>query len=77
MINEVANLRREYWVLINGQVYILNYKVSLYDLFIFIQKEKAALILEYNQKIVSQLQAKNIFLKHLDRIEFVTIVGGG
>lgn len=77
MENKVANLRSGYWIFINGQVYIINYQVSLYDLFVFIQKEKSALILEYNQKIVSQLQAKNILLNHLDRIEFVTIVGGG
>jgi thiamine biosynthesis protein ThiS len=77
MENKVANLRSDYWIFINGQVYIINYQVSLYDLFVFIQKEKSALILEYNQKIVSQLQAKNILLNHLDRIEFVTIVGGG
>jgi thiamine biosynthesis protein ThiS len=77
MGNNVVNLNSGYWIFINGEVHILNYKVSLYDLFVFIQKEKSALILEYNQKIVSQLQAKNIFLKDLDRIEFVTIVGGG
>lgn len=77
MENKVANLRSGYWIFINGQVYTINYQVSLYDLFVFIQKEKSALILEYNQKIVSQLQAKNILLNHLDRIEFVTIVGGG
>jgi thiamine biosynthesis protein ThiS len=77
MINKIVKLHSGYWVFINGQVHILNYKVSLYDLFMFIQKEKPALILEYNQRIVSKLQAKNIFLKHLDRIEFVTIVGGG
>lgn len=66
-----------HWIFINGQVYILNYKVSLYELFIFIKKKNPGLILEYNQKIISQNQAKNVFLKHLDRIEFVTIVGGG
>nr|YP_010478701.1 Thiamine biosynthesis protein [Eustigmatophyceae sp. WTwin 8/9 T-6m6.8]UVI61006.1 Thiamine biosynthesis protein [Eustigmatophyceae sp. WTwin 8/9 T-6m6.8] len=71
------NLLNGQWIFINGQVYILNYKVSLQELFIFIQKKNPGLILEYNQKIISQNQAKNVFLKHLDRIEFVTIVGGG
>jgi thiamine biosynthesis protein ThiS len=71
------NLLNGQWIFINGQVYILNYKVSLQELFMFIQKKNPGLILEYNQKIISQNQAKNVFLKHLDRIEFVTIVGGG
>jgi thiamine biosynthesis protein ThiS len=76
-MNNKKNLSPVHWIFINGQVYIFNYKVSLYELFIFTQKNPSGLILEYNQKIISQNQAKNVFLKHLDRIEFVTIVGGG
>nr|YP_009551229.1 Thiamine biosynthesis protein [Vischeria sp. ACOI 3415]QAA12158.1 Thiamine biosynthesis protein [Vischeria sp. ACOI 3415] len=65
------------WLLINGQVYVVNYKVSLSDLFEYLQKIKPGLITEYNQKILSIDLSKKTFLTHLDRIEFVTIVGGG
>nr|YP_010478984.1 Thiamine biosynthesis protein [Lietzensia polymorpha]UVI61289.1 Thiamine biosynthesis protein [Lietzensia polymorpha] len=76
MTNEI-NSPSGIWILINGQVYIINYKVSLDDLFQFLQKIKPGLITEHNQKILSQEASKKIFLSHLDRIEFVTIVGGG
>jgi thiamine biosynthesis protein ThiS len=65
------------WILINGEVYIINYKVTLFDLFQFLQKTKPGLITEHNQKILSQDGSKKTILNHLDRIEFVTIVGGG
>ena len=76
MTNEI-NSPSGIWILINGQVYIINYKVSLDDLFQFLQKIKPGLITYHNQKILSQEASKKIFLSHLDRIEFVTIVGGG
>lgn len=65
------------WILINGQVYIINYKVSLSDLFEYLKKIKPGLITEYNQKILSKEASQKIFLNQYDRIEFVTIVGGG
>nr|YP_010478564.1 Thiamine biosynthesis protein [Chlorobotrys sp.]UVI60869.1 Thiamine biosynthesis protein [Chlorobotrys sp.] len=76
----MTNNNKQYygnWVFINGQVYIINYKVTIYDLFQFFQKIKPGSITEHNQKILSYNASKTIFLKHLDRIEFVTIVGGG
>nr|YP_010478846.1 Thiamine biosynthesis protein [Neustupella aerophytica]UVI61151.1 Thiamine biosynthesis protein [Neustupella aerophytica] len=76
-MTNASNLISGNWLLINGQVYVINYKVSLSDLFHYLQNIKPGLITEYNQKILSTDASKKIFLSHLDRIEFVTIVGGG
>lgn len=67
----------ETWILINGEVYVINYRVSLFDLFEFLGNIKPGLISEYNQIIVTTETSKKTFLNQLDRVEFVTIVGGG
>lgn len=76
MKNKITNTL-ETWVLINGEVYIVNYKVSLFDLFEYLGNVKPGLISEYNQIIVATETSKKTILNSLDRIEFVTIVGGG
>jgi thiamine biosynthesis protein ThiS len=65
------------WILINGEVYVINHKVPLFDLFEFLQKTTPGLITEHNQKILSKEASKKTILNNFDRIEFVTIVGGG
>jgi thiamine biosynthesis protein ThiS len=67
----------ETWILINGEVYVINYPIHLVNLFEFIGDKKPGLITEYNQIIVKPEVSKKIILNNLDRIEFVTIVGGG
>lgn len=67
----------ETWILINGEVYVINYPIHLSNLFEFIGNNKLGLITEYNQIIARPELAKKIILNNLDRIEFVTIVGGG
>ena len=65
------------WLLINGEVYALNQQVQLSTLFEFLGNTKPGLITEYNQIIIKPELSKKILLNNLDRIEFVTIVGGG
>lgn len=67
----------ETWILINGEVYAINYTIHLINLFEFIGNKKPGLINEYNQIIIQPELSKKIILNNLDRIEFVTIVGGG
>nr|YP_008519716.1 thiamine biosynthesis protein [Nannochloropsis oculata]AGI99070.1 thiamine biosynthesis protein [Nannochloropsis oculata]AHX25358.1 thiamine biosynthesis protein S [Nannochloropsis oculata] len=67
----------ENWILINGEVYAINYTVNLSQLFEFLDIKSTALITEYNQVILKTDFSKNIFLNPFDQIEFVTIVGGG
>lgn len=76
MKNKITNAS-ETWMLINGEIYTVNYKVSLFDLFEFLGNLKPGLISEYNQVILTPETSKKTTLNNLDRVEFVTIVGGG
>lgn len=71
------HLDTETWILINGEVYVINYPIHLFNLFEFLGNKKPGLITEYNQILVKPELSKKIILSNLDRIEFVTIVGGG
>ena len=67
----------ENWILINGEVYAINYTVNLGQFFEFLGIKHTGLITEYNQVILKPDLSKKIFLNPFDQIEFVTIVGGG
>ena len=76
-MNNKTNLNSETWLLINGEVYVLNHQIQLSTLFDFLGTIKPGLITEYNQIIVRPELSQKLILNTLDRIEFVTIVGGG
>lgn len=76
-MNALTKKQKDNWILINGEVYVINYRVQLFDLFQFLQKTTPGLITEHNQKILSKEASKKTILNNFDRIEFVTIVGGG
>ena len=76
-MKNIINQNSGTWLLINGEVYVLNYQVQLSTLFDFLGNTKPGLITEYNQIIVKPELSKKVLLNNLDRIEFVTIVGGG
>ena len=57
--------------------YVINHHISLYDLITYFNYNESLLVLEYNQVIFNKTYWKNTFVKHLDEIEIVTIVGGG
>lgn len=66
-------------IFFNGESYnILSYKIfNLEDLIKFFNYKQNLVVVEYNGKIVHPQNWKKIFLKKNDRIELVTIVGGG
>ena len=76
MKNELHS-NSENWILINGEVYAVNYTVNLGQFFGFLDINNSGLITEYNQVILKPDLSTKIFLNPFDRIEFVTIVGGG
>lgn len=51
--------------------------INLYDLITYFNYNESLLVLEYNQVILDQIHWKTTFIKNLDKIEIVTIVGGG
>jgi thiamine biosynthesis protein ThiS len=63
--------------LINGQIYIINFNISIYELLSFVVPKGYEVIIEYNHKIIFYENYKKIKLKDYDKIEFITVVGGG
>jgi sulfur carrier protein len=62
---------------LNNEEYTIDTKISLYDLVLYFNYNESLLVLEYNQIIFDKTQWKNTFIRDLDKIEIVTIVGGG
>nr|YP_010903760.1 Thiamine biosynthesis protein [Hypnea wynnei]WCH56612.1 Thiamine biosynthesis protein [Hypnea wynnei] len=64
-------------VFVNGDVFNCHNKMSLYDFLIYLKFDLKTIVVEYNQEIVSLISLNEIFLNDGDRLEVVTIVGGG
>lgn len=62
---------------LNGETYIINQKISLLDLLRYFNYNDSLLVLEHNNLICEKSHWKTTFVEHLDKIEIVTIVGGG
>lgn len=62
---------------LNGQVYATSYSVTLLDLIKYFNYNKSLLVLEYNNIISNKKNWDKIYIKNNDKIEIVTIVGGG
>ena len=61
----------------NGQKYTTTYKVTLSDLIDYFGYNQSLLVVEYNQFICHKTEWEKIFIQKNDKIEIVTIVGGG
>lgn len=66
-------------VSLNGLVYkiYMNNPSQIVDLLQFFSHQKELVIIEYNGKIHNDLVNKSSYLKQKDKIEIITIVGGG
>jgi thiamine biosynthesis protein ThiS len=62
---------------LNGEEYITDQNINLFDVINYFNYNQSLLVLEYNKFICPKKPWPNIFLKNKDRIEIVTIVGGG
>jgi thiamine biosynthesis protein ThiS len=62
---------------LNNEKYAVHQSINLYDLITYFNYNESLLVLEYNQVIINKTYWKTTFIKHLDEIEIVTIVGGG
>ena len=62
---------------LNGQTYITSYPLTLLELIIYFNYNKSLLVLEYNNLIFNQENWNKITIQNEDKIEIVTIVGGG
>jgi sulfur carrier protein len=63
--------------LVNGDKYSTKYELTLLELITYFNYKTSLFVLEYNHKICERKNWDNIFLKNNDKIEIITIVGGG
>ena len=62
---------------LNGQLYYTKQKITLLEIIDYFNYNDSLLVLEYNNLICNKKEWKKIFLQDQDRVEIVTIVGGG
>ena len=62
---------------LNGHKYFTTSKLTLLDLIEYFNYNSSLLVLEYNNFICNKNNWNSIFIKNNDKIEIVTIVGGG
>jgi sulfur carrier protein len=63
--------------LLNGQQYYTSHNICILDLVNYFNYNSSLLVLEYNNLICNKKNWNNILIKNNDKIEIVTIVGGG
>jgi sulfur carrier protein len=62
---------------LNGEIYRTNEIINLLDLITYFNFNNHLLVLEYNNLICEKKHWETTFIEHNDKIEIVTIVGGG
>ena len=62
---------------LNGKTYVTFAPLTLLELIIYFNYNKSLLVLEYNNVICNTKNWGQIFIQNKDKIEIVTIVGGG
>jgi sulfur carrier protein len=62
---------------LNGQLYYVKETVTISDIINYFNFNDSLLVLEYNNLICDKKNWKETFIENEDKIEIVTIVGGG
>jgi sulfur carrier protein len=70
----MANLKHFF---LNGHEYYTEHEFTIFELLNYFNYNTSLLVLEYNNLICDKKNWNKIILKNNDRIELVTIVGGG
>ena len=63
--------------ILNGEIYTTEKNLTLFDVLTYFNYNDSLLVLEYNNLICEKTKWKTTFLKNSDKIEIVSIVGGG
>jgi len=62
---------------LNGQEYFTEFELTILQLLQYFNYNPSILVLEYNNSICNKKHWSSIYVKNKDKIEMVTIVGGG
>lgn len=63
--------------LLNGELYYTNQNITLLNLITYFSYNDSLLVLELNKLICNKTKWKSILITNQDKIEIITIVGGG
>nr|QOS04526.1 thiamine biosynthesis protein S [Sarcopeltis skottsbergii] len=64
-------------IFVNGEAFNCSCTMSLYDLLIYLGFQISSVVVEYNREIINSSKFSSILLVDRDRLEIITIVGGG
>nr|QCI06258.1 Thiamin biosynthesis protein S [Dicranema revolutum] len=64
-------------IFINGEPLNYIHSMSLHDLIEYLDFNVDTVIIECNQQIIPRNKLNTVLCKHQDRLEIITIVGGG
>lgn len=62
---------------LNGELYYSQKDLTLFDIITYFNYNDSLLVLEYNNLLLDKRKWGKIIIKDKDKIEIVTIVGGG
>ena len=62
---------------LNGEEYMIDQSVNLFNIINYFNYDQSLLVLEYNKFICPKKNWATLFLENKDIVEIVTIVGGG
>jgi sulfur carrier protein len=62
---------------LNGQEYFTEFELTILQLLEYFNYNPSIIVLEYNNSICNKNYWNSIYIKNNDKIEMVTIVGGG
>ena len=70
----MSNLK---YFILNGQEYLTEHELTILELINYFNYSTSLFVLEYNNLICDKKKWDKIRIKNNDKIEIVTIVGGG
>jgi thiamine biosynthesis protein ThiS len=62
---------------LNGQQYSTNHNLTILELIEYFNYDTSLFVLEYNNQICNKKNWSNVFISMNDKLEIITIVGGG
>ena len=62
---------------LNGETYLTTQNLTLFDLLNYFNYQDSLFVVEYNNLIFNQTKWNETLIKNYDKIEIITIVGGG
>lgn len=65
------------WIILNGKTYVVKFKLTILELLEFLNSDRPEVIVEYNQKFLMKNLFDKTFISNGDRLELITLVGGG